>query len=313
MDMRGYVKLEASLKAWELDPKKSFEDVLSAIYDAIEDGVNLFVPIYPDRKKLKDFHLATDGDYALEIKCIEDEDGLWFCGYTSKEVTRKDGHEDVIELPLASVLETAYWVGESKGIFIYGKEGFFPIIKEMLEHMLDALGMIQLGDLELDKGVQAYEEGDFKVARMFYEQAAAKGNITAMSNLGYIYYYGRDVEVDKQKAHLFWEEAAKGGDVCGTYKLGDMYRNGDLAENIALSNELYIKAFMVAKENKDIYSYPDVILRLLKHMPNIYHKEERIRLAKEAIEGFEARIAQGDPFTKGLLEKMKKILKEIEG
>lgn len=58
------------------------------------------------------------------------------------------------------------------------------------------------------------------------------GNVTALSNLGYCYYYGRSIPVDKEKAKSYWEEAAIFGDIPAVYKLGDMYRNGDLPKRI---------------------------------------------------------------------------------
>ena len=45
-------------------------------------------------------------------------------------------------------------------------------------------------------------EKDYEKAISLYEKSASLGNVTALSNLGYCYYYGRSIPVDKEKAKL---------------------------------------------------------------------------------------------------------------
>lgn len=102
----------------------------------------------------------------------------------------------------------------------------------------------------------------------FIKSLPDMGNITALSNLGYCYYYGRSIPVDKTKAKECWEKAAIFGDIPSVYKLGDMYRYGDLPQNLDYSHALYKRAFLLALDNMDnYYVAPDAFLRMLKYYP----------------------------------------------
>lgn len=60
-------------------------------------------------------------------------------------------------------------------------------------------------EIYLNKGADAYQAGDYETAIRLYQKSADMGNITALSNLGYCYYYGRSFPVDKTKAKECWE------------------------------------------------------------------------------------------------------------
>ncbi len=68
-------------------------------------------------------------------------------------------------------------------------------------------------EIYLNKGADAYQAGDYETAIRLYQKSADMGNITALSNLGYCYYYGRSIPVDKTKAKECWEKAAIFGDI----------------------------------------------------------------------------------------------------
>ena len=53
--------------------------------------------------------------------------------------------------------------------------------------------------INLNIGAEAYQKGDYETAIKYYEKSANAGNVIALSNLGYCYYYGRSIPVDKQK------------------------------------------------------------------------------------------------------------------
>jgi TPR repeat protein len=75
---------------------------------------------------------------------------------------------------------------------------------DRLEKVQDWLTMLaEEGDewAELMLGTRYYSgklgfPQDFTLAREWYEKAAAKGNSWALCNLGYVYAYGRGVEID---------------------------------------------------------------------------------------------------------------------
>lgn len=168
-------------------------------------------------------------------------------------------------------------------------------------------------ELDLQAGAEAYQHGDYKTAIELYTKSAAAGNVTALSNLGYCYYYGRSIPVDKKAARKCWERAAILGDIAAVYKLGDMYRNGDLAQNLAFSHALYVRAFRMALDCEDIYVYPDAFLRMLKHYPEEAHTEymDVLAIGEACVSGMEARIADGDHYSEKVLREAKQLLARL--
>ncbi|MCD8007820.1 MAG: sel1 repeat family protein [Clostridiales bacterium] len=166
---------------------------------------------------------------------------------------------------------------------------------------------------DLNTGAAAYQAGDYATAVKYYRKAAAAGNVIALSNLGYCYFYGRSIPVDKEMAKKCWEQAAMFGDIAAIYKLGDMYRFGDLKKSLPYSHALYVRAFELALESEDIYVYPDAFLRMLRYYPedletaNIDAKQ----LVQRCVQGLEARIADGDHYSGKLLKEAKEILNRL--
>ncbi len=86
-----------------------------------------------------------------------------------------------------------------------------------------------------DLGAQYYEgargfEQSFEKAVDCYKLAAAKGSRQAQENLGYCYYYGRNMPVDYEKAFHYFALGAFDGHIISLYKIGDMYLNGYYVE-----------------------------------------------------------------------------------
>ena len=73
------------------------------------------------------------------------------------------------------------------------------------------------------KGAKRYIEEDFMTAVEYYRLAAAMGNPQAISNLGYCYLYGRDIEPNLSLAIAYFKIAARHELVDAAYKLGDIY------------------------------------------------------------------------------------------
>ena len=74
-----------------------------------------------------------------------------------------------------------------------------------------------------NKGAKAYSGSDYATAVEYYRLAAAMGNVHSVSNLGYCYLYGRDVEANLSLAIAYLKIAARREDVDAAYKLGDIY------------------------------------------------------------------------------------------
>lgn len=54
--------------------------------------------------------------------------------------------------------------------------------------------------------------------------------MSAISNLGYIWYYGRTDKKDYEKAFYYFTKAAELGDITAAHKIADMYKNGYYVE-----------------------------------------------------------------------------------
>jgi tetratricopeptide (TPR) repeat protein len=79
---------------------------------------------------------------------------------------------------------------------------------------------------EFEDGLAAYNRGDYKTALAMFTKAANKGDATAQSNLGHLYYEGRGVPQDYNQAVLWHRKAADQGYAKAQYNLGLMYVYG---------------------------------------------------------------------------------------
>ena len=73
------------------------------------------------------------------------------------------------------------------------------------------------------KGANLYTKEEFTSAVEYYRLASAMGDSTAISNLGYCYLYGRDIEPNLSLALAYFEIAASKQNIDACYKLGDIY------------------------------------------------------------------------------------------
>ncbi len=75
----------------------------------------------------------------------------------------------------------------------------------------------------LNKGAKLYVDETYYQSVEYYRLAASMGEPKAISNLGYCYLYGRDIEVNVDLAIAYFTIAANKGDIEANYKLGDIY------------------------------------------------------------------------------------------
>ena len=73
-----------------------------------------------------------------------------------------------------------------------------------------------------------YDGGDYKKAKYWWEKAAEQGDSDAQNNLGYIYFYGKGVEIDYEEAFYWTIKAATSFYVSveAQYRLSEMYEKG---------------------------------------------------------------------------------------
>jgi Sel1 repeat len=81
------------------------------------------------------------------------------------------------------------------------------------------------------------------VTREWYEKAAAKGDVNAMTNLGVLYANGRGIAQDYKQAREWYGKAAAKGQTTAMTNLGVLYENGQgVAQDYAKAREWYGKA-----------------------------------------------------------------------
>ena len=170
----------------------------------------------------------------------------------------------------------------------------------------------------LEKGAKLYSEGNYDFAIEYYRLSAAFGNVIAISNLGFCYYYARGVDRDYTLARAYFELAAKHGEINALYMLGDIYINGyGVKTDEKKGIEFYVDAYNELKSSGDIYNYPDVLFRLGKVFMEGRILEQNLEMAKQflevAREGFKERMEMvEDSSADELLEEVQECLEEIE-
>lgn len=79
---------------------------------------------------------------------------------------------------------------------------------------------------DFDKGLQAYDRGDYAAALQEWRPLAEQGVSGAQYRLGVFYAYGIVVAKNYKTARKWYEKAARQGDAPAAYELGLMYEIG---------------------------------------------------------------------------------------
>lgn len=160
---------------------------------------------------------------------------------------------------------------------------------------------------------------DFKKAKELYEQATKSDDyetqVRAWCNLGYCYYYGRDMEVDDEKAFNCYMRAALLRDANALYKVGDMYRFGRFVKK---DEEMAVAFYRQAWEevSDGTPPYADVCKRIGECALYGTGTEPDAFLALRMLARAEAatyeKIRERDPFAAGLLPKIQEMIGEAK-
>ncbi len=115
-------------------------------------------------------------------------------------------------------------------------------------------------------GAMYYEQRRFDLALKYYQMAAERGDLYAITNLSYIWYYGRTGERDYEKAFYYYDKGRQLGDVRAAYKIADMYKNGyyvsrDIDKYKAIIRGLYPKVCHARDLNEPL---PEIFTRLAR-------------------------------------------------
>ena len=99
-------------------------------------------------------------------------------------------------------------------------------MKKLLVCIMFVLLGTQMSAQEIDKGYEAYNDGDYATALNEWKPIAEQGYAFAQYNLGIMYEYGNGVAKDYAEAVKWYRLSAEQGYAIGQYSLGLMYSNG---------------------------------------------------------------------------------------
>ena len=84
----------------------------------------------------------------------------------------------------------------------------------------------QISAQEIDKGYEAYNDGDYATALKEWKPLAEQGYAFAQYNLGILYEYGNGVPKDYAEAVKWYRLSSEQGYAISQYSLGLIYSNG---------------------------------------------------------------------------------------
>ena len=99
-------------------------------------------------------------------------------------------------------------------------------MKKLLVCILLVLLGTQISAQEIDKGYEAYNDGDYATALKEWKPLAEQGYAFAQYNLGILYEYGNGVPKDYAEAVKWYRLSAEQGYAISQYSLGLMHING---------------------------------------------------------------------------------------
>ena len=175
----------------------------------------------------------------------------------------------------------------------------------------------------------------FRAAEILYLHGAAKGNVIAYANLGYVYSYDRcegRYFVDtrhaenangsskpyprEERAFECFSYAAKHDDAEACYKLGDMLKRGTGCEaNPAEALRWYMRAYEL-KDGEPPHVWGSIALRLADAYENAYgcelDLEKALEWYKKAEAGLDIGVRSGATFYNKTLANVRAAIKRLE-
>ena len=159
------------------------------------------------------------------------------------------------------------------------------------------------------------ERKRFDLEIKYLEMAAECGDVSALEELGYMYYYGQHGEKDYRKAYECFSKGAKQDNTTGSYwcryKLADMYHYGyHVGKDEAKYRELIEAVYEDVKSPTYLNEpYPEVALRLAEIKLEDGDREEAVQLLKDAKDFLAERLQSGAFW--GHINVMERIIKDL--
>ena len=107
------------------------------------------------------------------------------------------------------------------------------------------LGLATCAGTDFEKGMAAYERGDYATALKEWRPLAEQGNVDALRNLGFMYWTGQGVPQNYAEAAKWYRKAAEQGDVNAQNIIGGMYSFG---QGVPKDNAVAVKWISRAAE-----------------------------------------------------------------
>lgn len=166
------------------------------------------------------------------------------------------------------------------------------------------------GDYFNAKGAKLYVQSNYSPAVEYYRLAAVMGNVHSVSNLGYCYLYGREIEQNLSLAIAYFKVAAARRDVDAAYKLGDIYGSDKwgikdkemsiyyylMAADFVMGNGSEFNSGIIL--NDELQNYPSLCFALGREMSlNGDLKtdlDSAYQFLKQAEEGYRKELANGN-------------------
>lgn len=304
-------QIEEALQVFQESGERNINVVIESLAAAAREQAELWAPVLEITTDSMDYNWETD-EPQISLRTLDGGDGEVHVLFTSMEEVHNGAETEVIRVNLAEHIAAILSGGPFAGLVInpFGTSAF--LTRRQLQVTLDRSYPPTPDQIDLMEGANAYLRGDYATAVACYQKAAFAGNVTALSNLGYCYYYGRAMAVDKERAYQCWSKAAVFGDIPATYKMADMMINGDLSPDPVFARALYHKAYMDAREIMDPDYYPDICLRILKYCRADIDEESILLIAQDAVDGFRQKVDAGETFHMKSLKEAEYILQELQ-
>lgn len=167
---------------------------------------------------------------------------------------------------------------------------FIEACSYLIESEADDEVMVSLGGYYYDK--QKYD-----LAEKYYLMAFDHGNKWVADGLGFIYYYGRNGQVNYDKAFYYFSIAKDNGDDEAAMKIADMYRNGyGVKKDEEKYKSILLEIYERIKDTKKLFDvYPEISHRIAEIYINEGHGKDALPMLMKG-KSFIAQRIRSNPF-----------------
>jgi TPR repeat protein len=174
---------------------------------------------------------------------------------------------------------------------VFGKIDIVPALKACNEAMRQYPDVARF---VYQTGRITFQQGDYVLARQYFEKAVVKGSGSGRGALGTIYENGLGVQRDNDEARRWYEKGVAAGEPYSMNRLGFLYETGaGVAKDFGEARKLYEKAAAAGEPNA------------MRNLGNLYQNGNGVPQDKQtARKWYEQAAAAGDDKSKDLLKTL---------